>query len=138
MKNEKIFIETMIARYSLKGKSRRREKVYKRFYLMSELRRLNMPITKIGKMFNRHHASVLHGIKMHQNWDKQGDEYYIYAIQELKEQMYLKGYVPKIRVQAVQHVNDVKLSIFLPMTNEIMSKISTLMTADEVYDLLKT
>ena len=60
-------IKNIIELNELDSKSRKRDKVYKRFYLYNELR--SMPEFKslewIGDMFNRDHSSVVHGLSTH-------------------------------------------------------------------------
>jgi hypothetical protein len=46
--------------------SRHREHVYKRAILMTFLRDRGLRLTEIGRMFNRDHATVLHGVKIYE------------------------------------------------------------------------
>lgn len=136
--NEIIYIEKMIDKYNLKNNSRRRSLVCKRYYLMYELRRFKMPLQKIGKLFDRNHATVIHGIRMHKRWSKQQDLEYLYEIEQLKADLYQDNFIPKIKVRAIEQINDVKLSIYLPNDRIYMHQVSEFMTADEVYELIKS
>ena len=57
----------LIERDNLKSKSRAHEKVSKRFYLYHILRRNGMTLNLISKLFEKNHASVIHGIKVYKN-----------------------------------------------------------------------
>ena len=46
--------------------SRHREHVYRRAILMTFLRERGLSLNQIGRMFNRDHATVLHGIKIYE------------------------------------------------------------------------
>ena len=49
---------------------RYRDKVYKRAYLYSILRDEGWHLAKIGRMFNRNHATVINALKVHDNYYK--------------------------------------------------------------------
>ena len=63
----------MIELHNLCDKGRQRELVYKRNYIYSELYKLNINLTQIGKMLDKDHVTVMHGLKVDkqfQNFDK--------------------------------------------------------------------
>ena len=63
----------MIELHNLCDKGRHRELVYKRNYIYSELYKLNINLTQIGKMLDKDHVTVMHGLKVDkqfQNFDK--------------------------------------------------------------------
>jgi|694.fasta_scaffold03773_11 hypothetical protein len=79
-------IKELIKEHKLDGKMQTREKVYKRFYLMGVLYSLNtMPLNEIGKLFNRDHSTVIHGVKQHNKWWHMKDELYYRMIHDLVE-----------------------------------------------------
>jgi len=54
----------VIKHYDLSSKSRKREMVYRRMYLFKYLREMKgMSFERIGLLFNRDHATVIHGSK---------------------------------------------------------------------------
>ena len=66
-------IKYMIELHNLCDKGRQRELVYKRNYIYSELYKLNINLTQIGKMLDKDHVTVMHGLKVDkqfQNFDK--------------------------------------------------------------------
>ena len=64
---EGLMIKTMelIKRDGLREKSRRRDLVAKRQYLYYTLRRNGIILRVIANMFDVHHASIIHGIKVY-------------------------------------------------------------------------
>jgi hypothetical protein len=73
-------IKEWIKRDGLDGPSQRIDLVYKRDYLFSVLRE-NMTLQEIGRLFNRHHSVVIHGLKQH---EKLMSETYDYNGVEIK------------------------------------------------------
>lgn len=63
-------IEQIIKEHKLDRKSRHRTKIYQRAYLYSILSTQGINSIQIGRMFNRDHATVLHGIKIHKMFIK--------------------------------------------------------------------
>lgn len=60
-------IKEWIKRDGLDGPSQRIDVVYKRDYLFSILRD-EMTLQQIGRLFNRHHSVVIHGLKQHEKF----------------------------------------------------------------------
>ena len=80
-------IKYMIELHNLCDSGRQRELVYQRDYIFSELYKLNMNLSQIGRMLDKHHATVLNGLKIDkqfQNFDKIYDD----AIAPIKEYLY--------------------------------------------------
>lgn len=79
-------IETYIDEHDLKSKSREREKVYTRFYLMMILLRyFKLTSLRIGPMFNRDHCSVLHGVRECEKWIGDNDKTFLDAISDARQ-----------------------------------------------------
>lgn len=79
MNQENNFIENiqdLIEQFDLKKKCRRQDITYKRFYLYHQLRKANYSLSNIGKIFDKDHASVLHGLRMHEVFTKSKDKIY--------------------------------------------------------------
>jgi len=71
--------------------SRKQYLVHQRYYLMWFLKQnTKLPLTKIGQMFNRDHATVIYGIKCHQNLTITGDKVYRDNISYIKTFLELK------------------------------------------------
>ena len=78
-------IRNYIVEEKLDGKNRKTEKVYKRSYLYAYLRYThNMRLEQIGCLFNRHHASVIHGIEIYNIF--KNDKYYLEKIEDTKKE----------------------------------------------------
>jgi hypothetical protein len=90
-------IKYMIELHNLCDKSRQRELVYKRYYLFSELYKLNINLTQIGKIMDKDHVTVMHGLKVDsqfQNYDKLYDD----AIAPIKDYLYPPVQIPKYSI----------------------------------------
>lgn len=61
-----IKITELIERYELNTSSRKREKVYIRSVLYHFLRSNKMTLDRIGKMFSKNHATILHGLECYE------------------------------------------------------------------------
>lgn len=61
-----IKITELIERYELNTSSRKREKVYIRSVLYHFLRNNKMTLDRIGKMFSKNHATILHGLECYE------------------------------------------------------------------------
>lgn len=67
-------IKEWIERDGLDGPSQRIDLVYKRDYLFSILRD-EMTLQQIGRLFNRHHSVVIHGLKQHEKFMSETYDY---------------------------------------------------------------
>jgi len=61
-------IKELIQRDSLDSKDRYRDLIYKRSYLYALLREDGYHLARIGKLFNRNHATVINGLNIHDNY----------------------------------------------------------------------
>jgi hypothetical protein len=80
-------IKYMIELYNLTSSSRQRDLVYKRDYIFSELFKLNFNLCEIGRMLNKHHATVLNGIKIDKQFQN-SDKIYDDIIAPIKDYLY--------------------------------------------------
>lgn len=55
-------VSELIDELDLKSKSRKREKVFARYVLYKFLRNQGLSFEAIGKMFNRKHCTIMHGV----------------------------------------------------------------------------
>ena len=62
--------------------SQKRAIAYRRFYLINLLRDQGLTLSATGKIFNRDHATALHGIKMHNNFMSLRDPLYMMYIKK--------------------------------------------------------
>jgi hypothetical protein len=79
-------IQELIQIDNLSSKDRYRDLIYKRSYLYSLLREDGWNLARIGKLFNRDHATVLNGLKIHDNYYGR-DKIYDCTIREYVKQL---------------------------------------------------
>jgi len=76
---------------ALKEPSRKQYLAHQRYYLMWFLKEnTKMSLTAIGLMFNRTHATVINGIRQHENYSKYKDDTYISNVRNVKTFLELK------------------------------------------------
>ena len=63
-------IKQLIKEHKLDTNSRARSKTYQRAYLYSLLKEEGLNLSQIGRMFNRDHASIINGLKIHKMFCK--------------------------------------------------------------------
>jgi hypothetical protein len=61
-------VKELIQRDNLHSKDRHRDLIYKRSYLYSILREEGWHLSKIGRLFNRNHATVINALNLHDNY----------------------------------------------------------------------
>ena len=77
-------IESIIEMFDLRSKDRYRPKVMRRAYLYHCLKQCNYTSSYIGILFNKDHATVLHGLRVHQEMIYIKDKLYKMYMEELK------------------------------------------------------
>jgi len=75
-------IKELIKRDKLSTKDRTHELVYRRAFLMQELRSSGMTLKEVGSMFKRDHATVIHSLRTHQWMTSTNDKFYAECIAE--------------------------------------------------------
>jgi hypothetical protein len=81
-------VSKIINEEGLDTKNRKRELVYRRQYLMWFLRqKTHLGYTEIGEMFNRDHATAIHGVRCVDNAIATNDQYYMDRIIDLKNRL---------------------------------------------------
>lgn len=79
-------IEQIINEYGLRSKNRSRDYLYRRYYLYNELRKLNYTLSEIGNVFGgKHHATILHGIRQHEDLYRFGYDDYKIATKKIDD-----------------------------------------------------
>jgi DNA-binding transcriptional MerR regulator len=97
-KSEKIAaIEHIIDRDKLAVRCREQPLVYRRAYLMTQLRELGMPFKEIGRMLKRDHATAMYAIRMHDFMVSVRDKIYLSAIDEYVKE--LNGEIVQVQRQ---------------------------------------
>ena len=134
--NEIDFLIGQIAKYQLATNSRNRSYVYKRYYVMYRLNKCKVSLTQIGKMLNRHHATVIHGIRMHRRWTRMQDKVYLHEIEPLVEAAVNDNYEDKYKVSAIEHFNYINVRIQMPWDYDKVNKFKDYMTAKELAEII--
>lgn len=130
------FLKEQITKYKLDTNSRNRSYVYKRYYVMYRLNKCKVSLTQIGKMLNRHHATVIHGIRMHRRWSRQQDKVYLHEIDPLVQAAKDVNYEDKYKVSAVENLNYINVRIQMPWDYDKVNKFKEYMTAKELAEII--
>jgi len=80
-------IKYMIELHKLCDSGRQRDLVYKRDYIFSELFKLNFNLCEIGRMLDKHHATVLNGLRVDSQFQN-SDKIYDDIIAPIKDYLY--------------------------------------------------
>ena len=83
MKNDLIERVTyLIERDELNKRNRQKHNIYKKCFLMNQLRKEELTFNEIGSYFNQHHASVIHNIQTHKNLMQYNKHEYLSVVRE--------------------------------------------------------
>lgn len=131
----------LVHQYNLLERTRKRDKVYKRFFLMSELHKY-LNLTDTGKIFKMKHCSVLHGIRQHLNWMEVKDPEYLKAIDEIYQELYqidvndIADQNIHVKTLSVQgHIVDVSIKL-VSVDSRRFHRLNGIMTKEEFKKLL--
>jgi IS30 family transposase len=130
------YLKEQIAKYQLDTNSRNRSYVYKRYYVMYRLNKCNLSLSEIGRMMNRHHATVIHGIRMHRRWSRQLDRVYLHEVEPLVQTALNNNYEDKYKVSAVENLNYINVKIQMPWTHDKVYQFKDYMTAKELAEII--
>ena len=130
------FLKEQIIKYKLATNSRNRAYVYKRYYVMYRLNKCKVSLTQIGKMLNRHHATVIHGIRMHRRWSRMQDKVYLHEIEPLVQSSINDNYEDKYKVSAIENLNYINVRIQMPWDYDKVNKFKDYMTAKELAEII--
>ena len=130
------FLKLQITKYQLDTDSRNRAYVYKRYYVMYRLNKCKVSLTQIGKMLNRHHATVIHGIRMHRRWSRMQDKVYLHEIEPLVQSALNNDYEDKYKVSAIENFNYINVRIQMPWEYDKINQFKEYMTAKELAEII--
>jgi IS30 family transposase len=103
---------------------------------MYRLNKCKVSLTQIGKMLNRHHATVIHGIRMHRRWSRMQDKVYLHEIEPLVQTAKDLDYEDKYKVSAVENFNYINVRIQMPWDYDKVHKFKEYMTAKELAEII--
>lgn len=125
-------IKELIAEFKLDKPNRKREIVYKRYYLMNVLHcRSRLCLREIGELFNRDHSSVIHALKEHERWWSQLDEEYLRAVHPLTELVTNEGRIPKNQFFEFETTED-SITIRGKFTKRVLKEFNKPLTKTEI------
>ena len=130
------FLKEQITKYQLATNSRNRSYVYKRYYVMYRLNKCKLSLSEIGRLMNRHHATVIHGIRMHRRWTRMKDTVYLHEIEPLVQSAIQDNYEDKYKVSAVENFNYINVKIQMPWDYDKVNKFKEYMTAKELAEII--
>jgi len=129
-------LKLQIIKYKLATNSRNRSYVYKRYYVMYRLNKCKVSLTQIGKMLNRHHTTVIHGIRMHRRWTRMQDKVYLHEIEPLVQSALNNDYEDKYKVSAIEQFNYINVRIQMPYEYDKVHQFKEYMTAKELAEII--
>ena len=130
----------LIKQYGLHIESRSRPLVYQRYYLYHELRKI-CTLQDIADLFNKDHASVLHGINMHKAWSLVNDKEYLMIIAQIKEDFetqMMEGFskADELRITLEDIFQDVAtLNIKMKVNRDFIDKLPEIKTFQDLHEL---
>ncbi len=133
-------IVELIDRFKLNTSSRREDITYKRYYLYNFMyTHRHMTYMMIGKFFNRHHATVIHGMREHQYWYNRKDSRYIKFIHPMPELIKAKRENISIFDVNVMPMCDeeIKLTITGNFARKLLTKFQDKMTSSEIVSIFE-
>ena len=130
------FLKEQITKYQLATNSRNRSYVYKRYYVMYRLNKCKLSLSEIGRLMNRHHATVIHGIRMHRRWTRMKDKVYLHEIDPLIQSSDNLDYEDKYKVSAIERFNYINVRIQMPWDYDKVNKFKEYMTAKELAEII--
>jgi hypothetical protein len=130
----------IINEYNLDKKSRRQDKVYKRYFLYYVLTNKRfLTLRMAGMFFNKDHSTVSHGLREHEYWWKRKDPRYLKAIHPLPERLLQKSSDVDVYDINVQYVDGEKSKIVITGLFDwrILEKLPECMSRDELITIFK-
>ena len=70
-------INELIEKYGLKNNTRKRDVLFKRYFVYNELRIYGLSLSMIGEIFGKNHATVLNGLRVHKDMLSYRDADYV-------------------------------------------------------------
>lgn len=91
-----VNIQEIIDSYNLTDKNRKQDLVYRRAYLYYCLRKCGYTYQHIAMMFDKNHASIINGIKVHKQLTESKDKYYKFFVDDLNQMLQYSEIKPNI------------------------------------------
>jgi len=106
-------ITAIIAAEELNLPNRKRDKVYRRFYLANLLRIEGLMLKEIGALLNKNHATIIHYIESHKYWTRIKDRQYLNYTIDLMEVYPIRPSLKKaiLKVNSLRQLDNLKKKI---------------------------
>jgi hypothetical protein len=120
-------VKELIERYKLDQKNRKREIIYIRSILYTQLRSEKWTLAQIGKLFNKDHATILHGLRCYQENIKYQDFKDINTRIEQELNLATQEIEPEAKLQLTKIELDIleanNITQFYEIKNKLIQKI---------------
>ena len=103
---------------------------------MYRLNKCKLSLSEIGRLMNRHHATVIHGIRMHRRWTRMQDKVYLHEIEPLVQSALNNDYEDKYKVSAIENFNYINVRIQMPWEYDKVQQFKEYMTAKELAEII--
>ncbi len=121
-------VKEVIERYQLDKKNRKREVIYIRSILYTQLRNEKWTLAQIGKLFNKDHATILHGLRCYQENIKYQDFKDINNRIEQELNLATQEIQPESKLQLTEIELDIleanNITQFYEIKNNLIKKLS--------------
>jgi hypothetical protein len=121
-------VKELIERYKLDQKNRKRELIYIRSILYTQLRNEKWTLAQIGKLFNKDHATILHGLRCYQENIKYQDFKDINTRIEQELNLATQEIEPEAKLQLTEIELDIleanNITQFYEIKNNLIKKLS--------------
>jgi hypothetical protein len=106
-------IKQIILNEELYIPNRKRDKVYRRFYLANLLRKEGLMLKEIGAILNKNHATIIHYIDSHRYWTRVKDKQYLNYTFDLMEAYPIRPSLKKaiLKVNSLRQLENLKRKI---------------------------
>ena len=110
----------IIQKYKLDVPNRKRNLIYKRYYLFDQLHKAKLSLNQIGDLFNKDHSTVIHGLRVHDMFTRMKDKLYLDSTDVIKRELL---FLPEQRdlISDIMECND--LEELKRIKNDIIRKI---------------
>lgn len=104
------FIQKLIDKYELNQRARQRKKVYQRNFILAMMYQHLKNYSVVGNYFGMKHCSVIHAVKMHNEWTANNDKIYLELINDIKAEYLLFSkhhfYADKVNCDVIENDGD--------------------------------
>jgi hypothetical protein len=135
--NEVAMYRKLIEDHGLNTTSRKRELVYKRYFLYARMRR-RMSLVYIASLFNKDHASVIYGIKTCRYYEKTNDFIFNEMVDDLRidyERLFNTQHTFTLRVRDY-HNGVALINIQMPMEEDQVKELQNVENFSEFSKIM--